>query len=104
MVMKSFSIILMLIGLFQVKLIAANGDIIVPSKLQSAIVYRNSAELIHFAKAGLHQGNNELIIGDISNNVDVNSIKIGCSGSVTIMSIAFSKEWLKPEFKSPMYK
>ncbi len=102
--MKSISLLLMIIGLLQAKLFATNSDPIVSSKLQSAIVYRNSAELIHLARAGLHQGNNELIIGDISNNVDVNSIKIGCSGIVTIMSIAFSKEWLKPEFKSASYK
>src|SRR4249919_29235 len=103
MVMKSCYLVLILLGLSQSNLLASNGEPIVSSKLQSAIVYRNSAELVHFARAGLHQGNNELIIGDISNNVDVNSIKIGCSGSVTIMSIAFSKEWLQPEFKSSAY-
>jgi len=78
---------------------AGNGDErnIIPSTLRSATVYRNGAELVHKATATLKQGNNELVIEDISNNIDAASIQVGCSGNVTIMSVAFSKEYLKPE-------
>src|SRR5882724_1456986 len=79
---------------------ATDDKLTVPSLLRSATVYRSGAELTHTATASLRQGNNELIIGDISNNIDVNSLQIGCTGSVTIMSVEFSKEYLKAESKS----
>src|SRR5450432_4082342 len=85
-------------------LFAGNGKNIIPSVLKSATVYRNAAELSHTAKATLRQGNNELVIEDLSNNIDVNSIQIHCSGAVTIMSVEFSKEYLKPEIKSAFAK
>ena len=76
----------------------------IPSILKSAVVYRNAAELTHNAKTFLEQGTNDLIIEDISNSVDVNSIRIKCSGDVTILSVEFSTEYLKPEIKSPAIK
>ena len=83
---------------------AAEGGHQVPSILRSATIYRNGAELVHTAKTTLRQGNNELVITDISNNIDVNSIRIGSTGNVTILSVEFSKEYLKPETKSPLIK
>jgi uncharacterized protein (TIGR02231 family) len=76
----------------------------IPSILQSATVYRNGAELVHTARTSLRQGNNALIIEDISNNVDINSIRIGSNGSVTVLSVEFSKEYLRPEISSPLIK
>jgi hypothetical protein len=84
----------------QLQLFAGDGIHVISSTLRSAIVYRNGAELVHAAKANLHQGNNDLVIGDISNEIDVSSIQIGCSGEITILSVEFSKEFLKPETKS----
>lgn len=82
--------------------IAGDEQNIVSSTLRSATVYRSGAELVHTATAILKQGNNELVIGDISNNIDAASIQVGCSGNVTIMSVAFSTEYLKPESVSPL--
>src|SRR5258708_23864938 len=76
----------------------------IPSVLQSATVYRNGAELVHTAKTSLRQGNNSLVIEDISSNVDVNSIRIGSTGNVTVLSVEFSKEYLKPETRTPLIK
>jgi uncharacterized protein DUF4139/uncharacterized protein DUF4140 len=76
----------------------------VPSTLKSATVYRSGAELVHTATAVLKQGNNELWIEDISNNIDPSSIQVTCSGNVTIMSVAFSTEYLKPEISSPLVR
>jgi len=74
----------------------------VSSTLRSATIYRVGAELVHTAKASLRQGNNELVIDDISNNVDINSIQIGSTGHVTVLSVEFSKEYTKPETLSPL--
>lgn len=84
--------------------LAAEGGNPIPAILRSATIYRNGAELVHTAKTSLRQGNNELIIGDISNNIDINSIRIGSTGNVTILSVEFSKEYLKSETRSPLLK
>jgi uncharacterized protein (TIGR02231 family) len=76
----------------------------IPSVLRSATVYRNAAELVHTANALLRPGNNDISIDDISNTIDINSVRIGCNGDVTIMSVEFSKEYLKPESKSALTK
>jgi uncharacterized protein (TIGR02231 family) len=74
----------------------------IPSVLKSATVYRNSAELVHTAKTPVRQGNNEFVIEGLSNNIDINSIRVGADGNVTILSVEFSTQYLKPETKSPV--
>lgn len=85
-------------------LFAGDEKNIVPSTLQSATVYRSGAELVHTAKAVLKQGNNELIIDDISNSVDMSSVQVNCDEKITIMSVAFSTDYLKPVVKSALVK
>lgn len=76
----------------------------VPAVLKSATVYRSGAELTHTARATLEQGNNELVIEGISNRINVNSLQIGNDGNVTIMSVEFSTDFLKPAQKSAVIK
>lgn len=83
---------------------AGDDKNIVSSTLKSAMVYRVGAELAHTAKASLHQGNNELVIDNISNRIDVNSLQIGNNGNVTILSVEFSTNFLRPEVKLPIVK
>jgi hypothetical protein len=80
---------------------ATAEKIVIPAMLQSVTVYRSGAELVHTATARLEQGNNEVVIGDMSNSIDQTSIRIGCSASVTIMSVTFSTDYLQPETTSP---
>ena len=84
--------------------LAGDEKNIVPAQLQSVTVYRSGAELVHQAKAGLRQGNNELIVDGLSNALDINSVQIGCDDKITIMSIAFSTDYLRPTVKSPTIK
>lgn len=83
---------------------AGDDKNIVSSTLKSAMVYRIGAELTHSAKASLSQGNNELVIDNISNRIDVNSLQIGSNGNVTILSVEFSTNFLRPEKKLPIVK
>ncbi len=83
---------------------AGDDKKIVSSVLKSAMVYRVGAELTHTAKATLSQGNNELVIDNISNRIDVNSLQIGSNGNVTILSVEFSTNFLRPEQKLPIVK
>jgi TonB-dependent SusC/RagA subfamily outer membrane receptor len=101
--MKRMLIVLLLAGIIT-SVRAGDDKNIVSSVLKSAMVYRSGAELMHTAKASLNQGNNELVIDNISNRIDINSLQIGATGNVTIMSVEFSTNFLRPEIKSPVVK
>ena len=77
-----------------------NGNT-VKATLNSITVYRVGAEMNHQAKAQLINGNNELVIENISNALDANSLQVNCDGNVTVMGIEFSTDYLKEEIKSP---
>lgn len=83
---------------------AGDDKKIVASSLRSAMVYRTGAELTHAAKVLLEQGNNELVIEGLSNKIDLNSLQIGCNGPVTILSVEFATDYLRPLIKSPTVK
>ena len=74
------------------------------ASLTTVTVFRIGAEMTHVAKADLVKGNNELVIENISNAVDVNSIQVNCSGSVTVMGIEFGTDYLRLEAKTPLMK
>ncbi|HEV9036963.1 MAG TPA: DUF4140 domain-containing protein, partial [Puia sp.] len=76
----------------------------VPSTLKSVMVYRNGAELTHSATARLEKGNNQLVITDVSNAIDASSIRIKCSASVTVLSVAVSTDYLIEEAASPVVR
>jgi len=82
--------------------VAGEGVNTVAATLRSARVYRSGAELTHTATARLVQGNNELIIDDVSTTLDPGSIRVSSSGSVTIMGVSFSKDYLEPKANSPI--
>jgi uncharacterized protein (TIGR02231 family) len=79
---------------------AADDRNLIPSFLKSVTVYRTAAELSHTAKANLKKGNNEIIIEGLSNKLDVSSLQIGSDGNLTIMSVEYSMDYLKPVEKS----
>ena len=73
---------------------AGDPPLKVSSALKTVTVYRNGAEMTHNAGAQLQQGSSELIIEDISNAVDINSIQVGCPPSITLMGVEFSNNFL----------
>lgn len=76
----------------------------VKAKLTGVTVYRSGAEMNHQATATLTKGNNELVIENISNAIDINSLQVNCSGAVTVMGVEFSTDFLKNETKTPAVK
>lgn len=72
----------------------------VQANLKSVTVYRAGAEMIHNASAILKAGNNEVIIDNISNAIDSNSIQIKAPSSVTILGFEFSSNYLLNTAKS----
>lgn len=79
---------------FSIHTLATDGPLVVPSSLKTVTVYRSGAELIHNTSVQLSQGNEELVIEGISNNIDINSVQINCPSAVTIMGVEFSNNFL----------
>ncbi len=92
---------LIFIVLLSLRSFASDERNIVNATLKSATIYRSGAELVHDAKAQLTQGNNEVVIDGISNNVDINSIQVKIPSSVTIAGIEFQNYYLQPSIASP---
>ena len=74
--------------------IAADGPLVVPSTLKTVTVYRSGAEMVHNSSVQLGAGNHDLLIENISNAVDINSIQINCASAVTIMGVEFSNNFM----------
>lgn len=72
----------------------------VKSSLDAVTVYRSGAEMTHTAKVNLLKGNSEVIITNISNAIDINSVQIKAGDNVTLMGIEFNTDNLKEETKS----
>jgi hypothetical protein len=98
--MKSKLLFLAVI-LFTLNLYANDDKKNIQSGLKSVTVFRTGAELIHIASSQLSQGNMDLIIEGISNQVDVSSIQVNCPATVTIMSVEFSNNYLANQETSP---
>ena len=66
----------------------------VSATLKTVTVYRSGAEMMHTAAAQLKAGSNEVIIDNISYNIDSNSIQIKAPSLVTILHFEFSNNYL----------
>jgi len=97
-------VLVIICALISTNLLANDERNIVPSELKNATVYKSGAELTHSANATLKQGNNELVIDNIANQLDINSIQIKTASAVTLMGIEFNNNYLIPVEKSSRVK
>lgn len=84
------------IGIFlTISLVKAGNDPrVIGTELKSATIYRSGAELNHFAGVQLLQGHNDLMLGNISNTLDINSVQVSCPSGVTILAVEFTTDHL----------
>lgn len=73
----------------------------IDSKLKEATVFFTGAELTHTATATLIKGENEIIISNLSPNIDQRSLKVGATGNAIINSTEFSIDYLQVNQPSP---
>ena len=71
-------------------LIWAQKAQITNAKLNAVTVYFSSAELAHSLSANLDKGTNEIVIKNIANNINENTIRILAPKSVTVLSAQFT--------------
>ena len=83
----------------------ANDErITVNAHLQSVTVYRSGAEMVHTAVANLKTGSNELVIDQLGNNIDVNSIQVKVLDGITILGTEFGNNHLVNPTKTTRVK
>lgn len=83
-------------------LFAQNAKII-KSELKEVMLYTNSAELNHQANVSLPTGASELVFTHVANGIDENSIQIGSSPHVTVMSVRSAVNYISTDVKSDAY-
>ena len=98
------SIYLFLLIALNTSIVKAQQPRLFPAVLESAIVYRSGAELNHKARVNIPTGTSEIVISNIANTLDENSIQISVPPSVTILSTSFNKDYLKQDNNSPAYR
>jgi uncharacterized protein (TIGR02231 family) len=81
--------------------IAQSNTIKANATLNNVTVFSTAAELNHSAKANIPSGNSEVIIKNVSGSVDENTIQVGSTTDLTILSVSFVREFLNKEEKSP---
>lgn len=72
----------------------AQKPIFVSAKVKAATVYFNSAEISQTTSAMLPKGTNEIVIKNVSDYVNENTIQIGAPSSVTVLSVQFTDDYV----------
>lgn len=71
----------------------AQKPIFVTSKVNEVTLYLNGAELTHTLNVPLQKGTNEIVVKNISNQLDENSIRIKPNKAMTILSASFTNKY-----------
>lgn len=68
--------------------------IFVSSKIKAATVYFNSAEISQTTSVVLPRGTSEIVIKNVSNALNENTIQIGAPSTVTVLSVQFTNDYV----------
>lgn len=90
--MKKF---LFLFSILSTTFVIAQKPIFVTAKVNKVTLYLNSAELNHTFTAPLKKGTNEIVVKNVANRLDGNSIRLKASKAITIMSASFTNRYYK---------
>lgn len=89
--MKKLSIIILL---FIQGLVWAQNPIFVSAKTKAATVYFSGAELLQTTAVNLPVGNSEIVIKNVADYLNENSVQIGVPNSVTVLSVQFTQNYI----------
>lgn len=73
----------------------AQKPVFTQAQIQSARVYNNSAELKHKASAQIPSGTSEIVITNVANYLNENTVQIGVPKHVTVMSVQFTNAYVE---------
>lgn len=72
----------------------AQKPIFTTAKIKSATVYSNGAELNHTTSVALPMGVSEIVVKNVADYVNENTIQIGVPAHVTVLSVQFTKNYI----------
>ncbi|MEZ0006244.1 uncharacterized protein (TIGR02231 family) [Flavobacterium sp. 28YEA47A] len=98
--------LLILFLLFQATLYAQK-PVFTTAKVKAATVYFNAAEISQTANINLPAGTHEIVVKNVANWVNENSIQIGTSPTLTVLSVQFTDNYISEyeiDTNSPLVK
>lgn len=75
-------------------IVVAQKPVFTNAKVKEATVYFNSAEIIQSASATLPTGTSEVVIKNVANYLNENSVQIGAPSTVTVLSVQFTNDYM----------
>ena len=72
----------------------AQKPIFTTAKVKSATVYFNAAELSQTTSVNLPAGTSEIVIKNVADYLDENTVQIGAPSSVTVLSVQFTQNYI----------
>ena len=73
----------------------AQKPVFTQAQIQSARVYNNAAELKHKTTAQIPTGTSEIVITNVANYLNDNTVQIGVPKHVTVMSVQFTNAYVE---------
>ncbi|MFL9832213.1 DUF4139 domain-containing protein [Flavobacterium sp. ST-87] len=98
---------LLLLILFGSMLTFAQKPVFATAKIKAVTVYLNAAELTQNTSVNLPAGTTEVVIKNIANHLNQNTIQIAAPASVTVMSVQFTNNYIsefEPDESNPLIK
>jgi TonB-dependent SusC/RagA subfamily outer membrane receptor len=88
--MKKFTFLLLLCQ----AVLFAQKPIFTSAKIKAATVYFNSAEMTQTTSVVLPKGTSEIVIKNVADFLNENTVKIGAPANVTVLSVQFTNDYV----------
>lgn len=72
----------------------AQKPIFTTAKIKATTVYYNAAELSQTTSVNLPAGTSEIVVKNVANYLDENTVKIGAPSNVTVLSVQFTDDYI----------
>jgi len=72
----------------------AQKPIFTTAKVKAATIYFNAAELTQNTTVNLPTGTSEVVIKNVANYLNENTVQIGAPSSVTVLSVQFTNNYI----------
>ena len=87
---KTFSILVFLVS----ATLFAQKPIFTSAKVKSATVYFNSAELSQSMSVFLPKGTSEIVVKNVADYLNENTVQVGAPSSITVLSVQFTDNYI----------
>ena len=99
---RAFLLFLLLSGIAY-----AQKPVFTTAKVKAATVYFNAAEITQAATVTLPAGTSEIVVKNVADYLNENTVQIGAPASLTVLSVQFTRDYIsefEPDETSPLIK